>query len=74
MAGPKSFLNFPQDKPQDKSSRALASPPACPKCGSRHATSSAKRPSPDSYWRCINCGEVWNPALLMTPRRGGWQR
>ena len=36
--------------------------PACPKCTSADTSSAAKRPTANSYWRCMNCGEVWNPA------------
>lgn len=50
-----------------------ALPPACPKCGSKQTGSAAKRPTPQSYWRCLKCGEVWNPSLLVGGQ-GWWQR
>ncbi len=40
-------------------------PPACRKCGSKDTTSAAKRPTANSYWRCLQCGDVWNPAQSM---------
>ena len=45
-------------------------PPACPKCYSKDTSSAAKRPTAQSYWRCMECGEVWNPSLMVgsTPR------
>jgi ribosomal protein L37AE/L43A len=47
-------------------------PPACPKCGSRDTSSAAKRPTDNSYWRCLKCGDVWNPSQLMS-RVGRWR-
>src|SRR5436190_792485 len=45
---------------------------ACPKCHSKDTTTAAKRPSANSYWRCLKCGEVWNPAHSVA--RQWWQR
>jgi hypothetical protein len=49
-------------------------PPACPKCQSPDACSASKRPTLDSYWRCLRCGEVWNPSLLVGFSRRRWNR
>ncbi len=34
--------------------------PVCPACTSPSVTTTAKRPGADTYWRCEECGEVWN--------------
>lgn len=49
-------------------------PPTCPKCGSRDTSSAAKRPTANSYWRCLKCGDVWNPAQLSGGSGKWWQR
>ena len=35
-------------------------PSQCPACGSPDVKTSSKVVTPDCYWRCENCGEVWN--------------
>jgi hypothetical protein len=52
----------------------LAVPPACPKCQAADACSAAKRPTLDSYWRCLRCGEVWNPSLIVGFSQRRWNR
>ncbi len=49
-------------------------PPTCPKCGSRDTSSAAKRPTSNSYWRCLKCGDVWNPSQLSAGSGKWWQR
>jgi transposase-like protein len=71
VAAPKNFLDQSGSAPK---AAALNAPPSCPKCGSKDTSSAAKRPTAQSYWRCLGCGEVWNPSLLADPRRGWWQR
>lgn len=66
MANSDKFLTVSSESPR------LNQPPACPKCGSRQASSAAKRPTENSYWRCLKCGDVWNPAQLAT-RIGRWR-
>ena len=53
------------------SGKQLEAPPACQKCRSKDTSSAAKRPTSNSYWRCLDCGQVWNPSLLVN---GGQQR
>jgi transposase-like protein len=36
--------------------------PVCPACGSQTVTTASKTVTPESYWRCHACGEVWNDA------------
>lgn len=38
--------------------RAL--PVTCPSCRSSAIATTAKHPDANSYWRCGDCGEVWN--------------
>lgn len=35
-------------------------PSACPGCHSESIVTTAKIPDATSYWRCTNCGEIWN--------------
>ena len=49
-------------------------PASCPSCGSTSVVSTAKVPDVHSYWRCAQCGEVWNPARMMSPYARRWQR
>lgn len=38
-----------------------AAPPArCPACRSQDVKTTSKVASADAYWRCGECGEVWN--------------
>jgi len=58
------------------SSSAQPAPVACPKCRSTSAVTTAKVPDADSYWRCRNCGEVWNASRQRKDRQqrpGGWR-
>jgi hypothetical protein len=65
------FLDHSIDSPDR---RRLMLPPACPKCQSPDACSAAKRPTANSYWRCLRCGEVWNPSLMMGFSQRQWNR
>jgi hypothetical protein len=37
-------------------------PARCPACRSRDLKTTSKVASVDAYWRCTDCGEVWNVA------------
>lgn len=37
-------------------------PVSCPTCKSTSIVTTAKQPDADSYWRCSDCGDVWNAA------------
>lgn len=73
MAKSDRFINL---TPRPSSEPASATEP-CPKCRSKNTLSAAKRPTSDSYWRCLDCGDVWSPALMVGTKKGGpewWQR
>ena len=61
MINPPKFI----PDPTEATRVAVYQPPTCRKCGSKETTSAAKRPTANSYWRCLNCGDVWNPAQSM---------
>jgi hypothetical protein len=65
------FLEHPSDAADRQ---RLAMPPACPKCQSQDACSAAKQPTANSYWRCLRCGEVWNPSLVIGFSQRRWNR
>ncbi len=46
-------------------------PATCPKCDSSSITTTAKDPDSSSYWRCKNCGEIWNGSRSRVGRNGG---
>jgi predicted Zn finger-like uncharacterized protein len=46
-------------------------PGVCPACRSSSIVTTAKNPDADSYWRCTNCGEIWNALRSQTDRHGG---
>jgi predicted Zn finger-like uncharacterized protein len=50
---------------------AAVIPKSCPACQSSSIVTSAKIPDADSYWRCQNCGEVWNASRSHTDSYGG---
>jgi transposase-like protein len=70
LASSKSFI----DLTPANSGQKLDAPPACPKCRSTDTSSAAKRPTSQSYWRCMDCGEVWNPSLLSSSTQRWWQK
>lgn len=37
-----------------------SAPGSCPFCQSSMIVTTSKSPDAESYWRCTNCGEVWN--------------
>ncbi|HVH26765.1 MAG TPA: hypothetical protein VM818_08400 [Vicinamibacterales bacterium] len=53
-------------------STAYVAPVTCPSCQSSSILTTAKKHDADSYWRCRNCGEVWN-AARMHHNRYRWQ-
>lgn len=56
----------------DRSSEAIpvASPTACPTCRSHSITTTARKPDENTYWRCHDCGEVWNACRRETEPAG----
>jgi transposase-like protein len=70
VASSKSFIDLTPGNSGEK----LDAPPACPKCKSADTSSAAKRPTSQSYWRCMDCGEVWNPSLLSSSTQRWWQK
>lgn len=51
-------------------SSTYAPPSNCPACQSRAILTTTKSPDADSYWRCKDCGEVWNESRSETSRQG----
>lgn len=45
---------------QSDSGLTAKHPPACPECASSSVTTTDKHPDVNSYWRCEQCGEIWN--------------
>jgi predicted Zn finger-like uncharacterized protein len=41
-------------------------PTVCANCQSSAIVPTSKLASAESYWRCLNCGDVWNPTRSET--------
>lgn len=46
--------------PATNDAQGAAAPAACPACGSGNIQTTSKTVDTSSYWRCRQCGEVWN--------------
>lgn len=44
--------------------RHVAPPLSCPFCRSLHPKTTTKIIDESTYWRCLTCGEIWNPGRL----------
>jgi transposase-like protein len=42
--------------------------PVCPFCKSLVVTTTSKAVSDTTYWRCVTCGQIWNPTRLSDRR------
>lgn len=70
MPAETSFSSAPfRAAPFAASPQAEHVPALCPACRSASIVTMAKRPGPDSYWRCRDCGEVWNAQRRHEARR-----
>jgi transposase-like protein len=46
-------------------------PASCPACRSSSISTVSKSPDAESYWRCAECGEIWNAGRREKEQRGG---
>jgi transposase-like protein len=53
-------MNFRNGTSGSEEAPVSRAPSQCPACGSSDVKTSSKVVTPDCYWRCENCGEVWN--------------
>ena len=42
----------------------VAAPTYCPFCRSKDLRTASKVIDESTYWRCLGCGEIWNPGRL----------
>jgi predicted Zn finger-like uncharacterized protein len=47
---------------EPKEPEAPETPARCPACRSQDVKTTSKVATADAYWRCGDCGEVWNVA------------
>jgi predicted Zn finger-like uncharacterized protein len=47
-------------RPPEPSTLVVKVPAACPTCRSAAIVTAAKTPDASTYWRCTECGDVWN--------------
>jgi len=45
----------------------------CPFCKGSDVTTKSKVVTSSTYWRCVACGQIWNPARLMPEWKWGRQ-
>jgi transposase-like protein len=50
--------------PERVSPENVPAPKVCPACRSTDLTTTGKKATAMSYWRCLKCGEVWNQERL----------
>ena len=53
------------------SRHTVDSPASCPACRSPSIVTTAKIPDENSYWRCKDCGEIWNVSRSRRAPGGG---
>jgi hypothetical protein len=65
-------MSYPPDTRSANESRAeeLLTPvvPLCPSCRSGRVTTTGNAESDATYWRCLGCGDVWNPGRMAASR------
>ena len=44
----------------------VTAPTACPFCRALDVKTTSKVIDESTYWRCMKCGEIWNPVRLRT--------
>jgi len=54
--------------PTDTGVAGVPPPSSCPFCRSPSVSTTSKTISAATYWRCATCGQIWNPARLVTQR------
>jgi uncharacterized Zn finger protein len=47
-------------------------PAQCPECGSKKFGTLAANITRDTYWRCHECGTVWNEIRYRQQRKRHW--
>jgi transposase-like protein len=61
---------YPTERPGPPSSTDHV-PVLCPMCQSSSTVTAAKNPDESSYWRCRDCGEIWNVGRSCRMTGGG---
>jgi transposase-like protein len=53
---------------------AVTTNTTCPFCKSTRVVTTSKTISAATYWRCLSCGDIWNPgrAASRWPPRRNW--
>jgi hypothetical protein len=64
---PPNFSSTPTADPD-----APVAEPLCPFCQKGPVTTTSKQLNAATYWRCQACGQIWNPARLVTVQRRRW--
>ncbi len=54
--------------------KAAVAPVICPACRSANTNTTSKTVDASTYWRCRQCGEVWNILRRETANRFGYRR
>lgn len=66
-------FNFPGLSDPKPPSLVVRVPTVCPTCNSALIVTTHAHPDENSYWRCRDCGEIWNVARRRDHTgRGRW--
>jgi len=60
----------PVSPTRSESSSPVRTPPTCPSCRSTDTVTTSASPDAESYWRCTQCGDIWNVVRSQTNRGG----
>lgn len=63
------MMRYQNRAPAGEVPESVEAPTKCPACASSHVKTTSKVVSAASYWRCEDCGEVWNVARLSAASR-----
>ncbi len=53
-------MRYPSRAAPPDSAIVVEAPTHCPTCRSKDITAGEKVVTPDTYWRCGSCGDLWN--------------
>jgi len=57
-----------------ETARQTAMPLKCPFCASGTIAATTQKVTPETYWRCETCGQLWHPERLRTQWEYGQRR
>jgi transposase-like protein len=62
--------NFSHGPDRSHATASATTPTVCPACRSTAIATTTRNPDENAYWRCSECGEVWNAARRAASSEG----